>query len=112
MLGYTLITRIGLVLLLIILLVITLSYITPLLPHKLRFYINASLSHLLLVVAVIYGQVLSLGERGIGRKGASMWSCCRFSAWMMTRATGIKIFIQGIENLDTRPAVLIVNHQR
>lgn len=103
--------RFGIALLLFTLLVIALSYVTPLLPPKFRFYINASLSHLLLLIAVVYGQALSLGERTLGRNGVSMWSCCRFFAWMMTRATGIKVVIEDMEYLNARPAVLIMNHQ-
>ena len=92
-------------------LLIAFRYVTPVLPQKVRFFINAGFLHLLLLVAVFYGLILSLALRVIGRNGLSLWSCCRFYVWMMTTVTGINIVIEGLEYLNSRPGVLIMNHQ-
>jgi hypothetical protein len=92
-------------------LLIALHYVTPVLPQKIRFFVNATLLYLLLLVAVVYGLILSLALRVIGRNGLSLWSSCRFYVWMMTTATGISVVIEGLEYLNSRPGVLIMNHQ-
>ena len=89
----------------------SLRYATPVFPQRVRFFVNTTLLHLLLLVAVAYGLILSLALRVIGRNGLSLWSCCRFYVWMMATMTGINVVIEGLEYLNSRPGVLIMNHQ-
>ena len=69
-------------------------------------------SYACLVLCAIYGVFASLFLRLIGQHRISQWATARAFKHTMAWATGVEFeIVAGQNNLDTRPAVFIGNHQ-
>lgn len=75
------------------------------------FYSRILLSWASLFACACYGVVASAVLRCVGYGGLSQWTVARAFKWCMRLTTGIEFVVQGGENLTTRPAVFIGNHQ-
>lgn len=78
---------------------------------KTRFYTKLVISTTALFICLSYGLILSLSKKLMGRNDTSMWSTCRLYAGIVSKVTGIRIVIDGVEQLQTKPAVFVMNHQ-
>ena len=66
-----------------------------------------------LIVCALYGVFASLILRLVGYQGLSQWTTARAFKFCMKYAAGVKFVIEDPDNYlnDTRPAVIIGNHQ-
>lgn len=65
-----------------------------------------------LLLCAFYGVVSSIVLRLVGYGRVSQWATARSFKWVMRYTTGVRFdIIEGVENLTTRPAVFIGNHQ-
>ena len=88
----------------------TLSYFS-LFPTA-SFYARLLASYGCLVVCATYGVFASLALRLVGKHRISQWTVARAFHYTMAWTTGIRFeIVAGKEYLDTRPCVLIGNHQ-
>ena len=94
------------------LLLVAFSNVAPLVPQRPRYYIKTIISNFLLAIAVTYGLIFCICENVLGGDGLfGLWSTCRFFAWMMVQMTGIKVAVDGVEHLQGRPIIIVMNHQ-
>jgi lysophosphatidate acyltransferase len=93
-----------------VVLVVTLCAFGSRMP-ALGFYGRLLASWGCLFLCAIYGVFASIVLRIIGYPGLSQWTVARAFKWTMLLATGTTFDIDGEENLRTRPAVFIGNHQ-
>ena len=75
------------------------------------FYGRLLASYFCLLACSIYGVIASLVLRAIGHPGLSQWAVARAFKYSMKYTTGVEFVVSGEEHLQTRPAVLIGNHQ-
>ena len=86
----------------------TLSLSTP----KSTFYARTLAAYGTLILCAIYGVLASLLLRLIGKHRMSQWATARSFKWTMRYTTDIRFeIISGEQHLNTRPAVIIGNHQ-
>lgn len=91
--------------------VATLLALAPRIPAA-GFGARLILSWVCLIICAAYGVVASISLRVVGYGGLSQWTVARSFKWTMRLAVGVQFVIEGQENLTTRPAVFIGNHQR
>lgn len=77
----------------------------------LGYYSRLLLSFVCLIVCALYGVFASIALRLVGKGGLSQWTVARAFKWTMRYAVGVRFDIIGAENLETRPAVFVGNHQ-
>lgn len=76
------------------------------------FFARCLASYACLIACASYGVVASVVLRLLGRGNIAQWTVARSFKWTMRFATGVRFrVIEGQENLLTRPAVFITNHQ-
>lgn len=65
-----------------------------------------------LILCAVYGVIASIVLRLVGYGRVSQWATARSFKWVMRYTTGVRFdIVEGVENLSTRPAVFIGNHQ-
>ena len=76
------------------------------------FYARLLSSYGSLIFCAIYGVLASLVLRLVGQHRISQWATARAFEFTMALTTGIRFeIVEGKEHLNTRPCVLIGNHQ-
>lgn len=75
------------------------------------FYARCLSSYLSLFICTTYGVIASIVLRLCGYGRVSQWAAGRSFKWVMRLTTGVHFEIEGRENLKTRPAVFVANHQ-
>lgn len=76
------------------------------------FYARILASYGCLILCAIYGVLASLALRLVGKHRISQWTVARAFHYTMAWTTGVHFeIVSGREYLDTRPCVLIGNHQ-
>lgn len=76
------------------------------------FFARCLSSYAALVFSAVYGVISSIVLRLVGYGGVSQWATARCFKWVMYLVTGARFeIVEGAENLSTRPAVFIGNHQ-
>ncbi|KZF21691.1 putative 1-acylglycerol-3-phosphate acyltransferase [Xylona heveae TC161] len=78
---------------------------------KCGFYARLLASYLSLIGCATYGVVASIVLRLVGYGRVSQWATARSFKWVMRYTTGVEFVVDRKENLQTRPAVFIGNHQ-
>lgn len=79
---------------------------------KASFYARLLSSYGSLVLCAIYGVLASITLRLVGNYRISQWATARAFQFTMAFTTGIRFeVVEGKEYLDTRPCVLVGNHQ-
>ncbi|OSD04537.1 1-acylglycerol-3-phosphate O [Trametes coccinea BRFM310] len=76
-----------------------------------RYYVRIGLFLSTLGVCSIWGVICSVGLGLIGRRFDTFYIVARSFYHLTSRAVGIKLVVEGEEYLETRPAVLVGNHQ-
>lgn len=64
-----------------------------------------------LTLCACYGVVASIVLRCVGYGGLSQWTTARAFKYVMKWAAGVEFVVQGREHLESRPCVIIGNHQ-
>ncbi|KAI9837831.1 MAG: hypothetical protein M1819_006765 [Sarea resinae] len=78
---------------------------------KFAFFARLLASYISLIACACYGVLVSILLRLVGYGRVSQWATARSFKWVMRFTTGVQFVIEGEENLRTRPAVFIGNHQ-
>lgn len=85
----------------------TLSNVSPVA----RYYVRLGVYLSTLGIASMWGILVALGMNIVGETYNVNYVVARSFYNMVNRALGIKVVVEGEEHLDTRPAVLVGNHQ-
>lgn len=76
-----------------------------------RYYVRLGLYVSALAACSAWGVLVSIGATLVGRRYDTNWVIARTFYGLTSRLLGIYIDVEGAEYLDTRPAVLLGNHQ-
>lgn len=76
-----------------------------------RYYIRVVLYYSTLGLASAWGMIVAVGMSLAGRRFDINWVVARSFYIMASRVLDIKFIVEGEEHLDTKPAILIGNHQ-
>ncbi|KAL6309766.1 hypothetical protein BKA93DRAFT_814664 [Sparassis latifolia] len=76
-----------------------------------RYYVRIALFLSTLSVCSVWGILAALGLSVVGRRLDTSWVVARSFYYLCNRAVGIRFIVEGGEHLETRPAVLVGNHQ-
>lgn len=76
-----------------------------------RYYVRLGLYLSTLGICSVWGVISSVGMTLIGRRFDINWLVARSFYGIANRLIGITIDVEGEEYLDTKPAVLVANHQ-
>ncbi|CDO73829.1 hypothetical protein BN946_scf185015.g158 [Trametes cinnabarina] len=76
-----------------------------------RYYVRIGLFLSTLGVCSLWGVICSIGLGLVGRRFDTFYVVARSFYHLASRAVGIKLVVEGEEYLETRPAVLVGNHQ-
>jgi lysophosphatidate acyltransferase len=93
--------------------VLTLSLFALSIPvPRAGFFARCLSSYAALLICATYGVLASIFLRLVGYGRVSQWATARSFKWVMFLVTGTYFdIVEGAENLSTRPAVFIGNHQ-
>ena len=76
------------------------------------FYARILASYGTLILCASYGVLASLALRLVGKQNIAQWATARCFHYTMALTTGVRFeIVEGAEYLNTRPCVLIGNHQ-
>ncbi|KAI0053666.1 1-acylglycerol-3-phosphate O [Auriscalpium vulgare] len=78
---------------------------------KARYYVRLTLYLSTLGLCSVWGAIVSIAMSLAGRRFDVNWVVARSFYGLASRVMDIKIVVEGEEHLDTRPAVLVGNHQ-
>jgi lysophosphatidate acyltransferase len=76
-----------------------------------RYYVRATIYLSLLGVSSIWGGIVAVSFNVVGERYNTNWLVARTFYFFTSRILGITIDVEGSEYLETRPSVLIGNHQ-
>ena len=76
-----------------------------------RYYVRLGLYLSTLGICSVWGVISSVGMSLIGRRFDINWLVARSFYGIASRLIGITIDVEGEEHLETKPAVLVANHQ-
>ena len=76
-----------------------------------RYYVRVGLYLSTLGVCSIWGVICSIGMGLTGRRFDVFYVVARSFYHLASRVIGIRLVVEGEEYLDTRPSVLVGNHQ-
>jgi len=76
-----------------------------------RYYVRVALFLSTLGVCSIWGVVAGFGMSLVGKRLDVFWVVARSFYFLCSRAVGIRLVLEGEEYLETRPAILVGNHQ-
>ncbi|KAH9899552.1 1-acylglycerol-3-phosphate O [Cubamyces lactineus] len=76
-----------------------------------RYYVRIGIYLSVLGVSSIWGVICSIGMGLIGRRFDVFYVVARSFYHLASRAVGIRLIVEGEEYLETRPSVLVGNHQ-
>lgn len=78
---------------------------------EVAYYAGLGLYGITITLASAFGLVAAIGMSAAGRKYDVNSVVARLFYAISSRAMGIRVDVEGIEHLQTRPAVLLSNHQ-
>jgi lysophosphatidate acyltransferase len=96
---------------LIIAIIIGALYTGSRISNKIQFGVRAFISLIFLLVFSAYGSLVAIIFSIIGKRGLINYITARSYGFFASPAVGISFKVQGEEYLNTRPAILICNHQ-
>lgn len=76
-----------------------------------RYYVRLGLYLSTLGVCSVWGVICSIGMGLAGRRFDVFWVVARSFYYLASRVIGIRLVVEGEEYLETRPSVLVGNHQ-
>ncbi|OCH94291.1 1-acylglycerol-3-phosphate [Obba rivulosa] len=76
-----------------------------------RYYVRVGLFLGTLGICSVWGVVCAIGMSLVGRRFDVFYVVARSFYFLCSRAVGIRLVLEGAEHLETRPAVLVGNHQ-
>ncbi|KAL4247117.1 1-acyl-sn-glycerol-3-phosphate acyltransferase [Abortiporus biennis] len=76
-----------------------------------RYYIRLTLYLSTLGLCSVWGAMCAVGMSLVGQRFNAHWVTARSFYYLASRAVDINVEIEGEEYLETRPAVLVANHQ-
>lgn len=76
-----------------------------------RYYVRLGLYLSTLGVCSIWGAIVAVGMNVIGERFNTNWVVARSFYALTSRMFDIKLVVEGEEYLDTRPSILVGNHQ-
>lgn len=79
--------------------------------NTLKFYAKSFVFGLLIVVCALYGVVAGLVLRILGKEEYAQYTVARAFYYLLSRTLGLKITIKNEHLLQTKPSVVISNHQ-
>lgn len=76
-----------------------------------RYYVRIGLFLSTLGVCSVWGVICSIGMGLVGRRFDVFYVIARSFYYLTSPAIGVRLVVEGEEYLDTRPSVLVGNHQ-